>query len=113
MTKRVFFFAGIEATHHQHVAGDSRFAQHYALIGGGDSEPCCPSLLQRYGALFYAMSISIALNDRADDDIPADMILQNVKVGAESRKRDLSPVGTSLNARVSGDHSQESIIQVR
>ena len=98
IAQRIFFLAGIQPAHDEDSSGDSDLAQHDAFIGGGDAEPLRASLLQCRRAFFYAMSVGIAFDDRADGDAGADMLLHNAEIVLQRGERNFRPVGPGFNA---------------
>src|SRR5271167_3539206 len=111
MAKRVLLFSRIQAAKHQDASFDARVAQQYAFVRGGHAKPLRPCLLQRGRAFLDAMAVSIALHNSAYGDFRAHVLLHDMEIVAQSRERNLGPVGTGFDARGCKSRGQILMIQ--
>src|SRR5271167_97541 len=111
MAKCVFFFSRVQTAKHQNAPFDARLAQQHAFVGRGHAKPLRPCLLQRRRTLLNPMAVSVALHNSAYGHLRADVLLNYTEVMAQSRERNLGPVGTGLDARGCKRRGQISMIQ--
>ena len=83
VTERIFFFATKATNKDQNAAAHSGLAQRDTFIGRSDTEPRGTLLFERQSRSFGAVTVGVALNDRADSNGSPDVLLNRTKVVAQ------------------------------
>jgi hypothetical protein len=103
------FLALPDAGHEEDACPDAGATEGAAFGGVGYAEPGSAFGFKSEGAFDGAVPVAIRLNDGANRNSGADMLLDRVKIGTERGKRDLGPGATVENQRTAiGDFRQLS-----
>ena len=69
----LLFFAREQSAHYQDAPGNPGLAQDNAFVGRGNSKPLRACLLQRWGALFHAVSVRVTLDHSTNGHVWAEV----------------------------------------